>query len=163
MPTTSTQAAGRRARIARLDRLADALDTRFRIPGLGLRVGWDSILGLIPGVGDLVTAGPGGVMLYEAHRMGARRRAMAGIGINTGIDMLLGSIPLIGDAFDAVFKSHRRNIAILKRELALIEASEDKAALSQNTDARPRAPQPPMSPKATTTRAPGEARARTIH
>lgn len=151
--STAKHVAERRARIARLDRLADALDTRFRIPGLGLRVGWDSILGLIPGLGDLVTAGPGAVMLYEAHRMGARKRAMAGIGINTGIDMILGSIPLVGDVFDAVFKSHRRNIAILKRELARIEAREENEAPSQKAGARPGGPQPPVSPKATTPRA----------
>ena len=114
----------RRDRIDRLDKLATALDARFRIPGLGLPVGWDSILGLIPGVGDIVTALPGAAMFYEARRMGARRRAALRIALNTGVDLALGAIPIVGDAFDLVFKSHRRNIAILKDELARIEASE---------------------------------------
>ncbi|PLS21594.1 DUF4112 domain-containing protein [Neptunicoccus cionae] len=112
----------RRARIARLDRLADTLDTRFRI--FGIPIGWDSILGLIPGVGDLVTAGPGAIMFYEAHRIGARKRAKVKIAANTGIDMLIGGIPLVGDLFDVVFKSHRRNIEILKQELERIETAE---------------------------------------
>ncbi|MEL6516675.1 MAG: DUF4112 domain-containing protein [Pseudomonadota bacterium] len=132
MPSTSSPAAEpprhvaeRRARIGRLDRLANNLDAKFKIPGLGIPVGWDSILGLIPGVGDVVTAGPGAVMLYEAHRMGARKRAMARIGVNTGVDMVLGGVPVIGDAFDLFFKSHRRNIAILKSELERIEQKEE--------------------------------------
>lgn len=123
MPSTSSQdaeGARRHARIARLDRMADALDARFRV--FGFPVGWDSILGLIPGVGDVVTAGPGVAMIYEGYRMGARKRSMARMAANTGIDMVLGGIPLLGDAFDLVFKSHRRNMSILKHELARIEA-----------------------------------------
>lgn len=120
--TMERNAEDRRARIARLDRLADTLDTRFRI--FGIPVGWDSILGLIPGVGDVVTAGPGAIMFYEAHRIGARKRAKMKIAANTGIDMLIGGIPLVGDLFDVVFKSHRRNIEILKQELERIETAE---------------------------------------
>lgn len=118
----SDEIAACRARIDRLDRLADTLDARFRI--FGVPFGWDSILGLIPGIGDAVTAVPGAVMLYEASRMGARKRAMARIVANTGIDMLIGGIPVIGDAFDVIFKSHRRNIDILKKELALIAPAD---------------------------------------
>lgn len=131
MPSTSLPGAdfskrARRHRIARLDRLADTLDAKFRV--FGVPVGWDSILGLIPGLGDVVTAGPGLIMFYEANRMGARRRAMARIAANTGIDMLIGAIPILGDAFDVIFKSHRRNVDILKRELARIEEIEAREA-----------------------------------
>ena len=65
MPSTSSPAAERRARIERLDRLAQALDSKFPLPGTSLRIGWDGIIGLIPGFGDLVTAGPGALMAYE--------------------------------------------------------------------------------------------------
>ncbi|WP_069300673.1 DUF4112 domain-containing protein [Neptunicoccus sediminis] len=121
-PAPPREAESRRARIERLERLADKLDARFRV--FGIPVGWDSILGFIPGVGDLVTAGPGAVMFYEAHRIGARKRAKVKIAVNTGVDMLFGSIPLVGDLFDVAFKSHRRNVGILKQELARIEAAE---------------------------------------
>lgn len=120
----------RRDRIARLDKLATRLDGQFRIPGLGLRVGWDSILGLIPGVGDFATALPGAAMFYEARRMGARKRAAARIAANTGVDLILGTVPLVGDAFDLFFKSHRRNIAILKAELSRIEQEEKSNGLA---------------------------------
>lgn len=125
MPSISSPAAERRlrrGRIDRLDRLAEALDAKFRV--FGFPVGWDSILGIVPGIGDLVTAGPGAIMIYEANRIGARKRVMARMAANTGIDMVIGGIPLLGDAFDLVFKSHRKNMDLLKRELARIEDAE---------------------------------------
>lgn len=126
MPSTSSHAAERRARVARFERLSKALDSRFRLPVIGLRVGWDSILGLVPGLGDLITAGPGAAMIYEGVRMGARKRALVRMGLNTGIDMTLGAVPLLGDIFDAFFKSHRRNVAVLMDELARIERAEEE-------------------------------------
>lgn len=121
---SDTQRADRRARLARLDRLATTLDTKFRLPVLGIPVGWDSILGLIPGIGDAATALPGAAMFYEAQRMGARKRAKFRIAANTGIDLAIGTVPLVGDIFDLAFKSHRRNITILKQELARIERQD---------------------------------------
>lgn len=104
-------------RFARLDRLANTLDARFRIPGLGWRFGWDSVLGLLPGVGDLVTIGPAIYVLYEGHRMGARKSTLARMGLNSGLDLLVGSVPIFGDIFDASFKSNKRNVALLKDDL----------------------------------------------
>ncbi|MGR3512030.1 MAG: DUF4112 domain-containing protein [Paracoccaceae bacterium] len=138
MPSISSHAAKRRARIARYERLADALDSRFRIPGLGLRVGWDSILGLVPGVGDVVTAGPGAAMILEGVRLGARKRALVRMGMNTGIDMTLGSVPVLGDVFDAYFKAHRKNVGILKAELARIERAEEEELTQWQNGTDPR-------------------------
>jgi len=126
--------AARERRIARLDRMANTLDSRFRLPIPGVRFGWDSILGLIPGVGDVVTAGPGAMMIYEGARMGVPRSVLLRMGLNTGVDMVIGAIPLIGDAFDVYFKSHRRNMALLKREVALIDEAERKRAPSPGAD-----------------------------
>ncbi|WP_103762817.1 DUF4112 domain-containing protein [Roseovarius confluentis] len=111
------------ARLARLDRLANTLDSKFRIPLLGIPVGWDSILGLIPGVGDLVPLGPGAWIIVEGHRMGARKRVLGRMALNTGVDTVIGGIPLIGDAFDLFFKSHRRNVALLRRDLDVPSAA----------------------------------------
>lgn len=126
----------RRGRVARLDWMADKLDARFRIPGLGLRIGWDSIIGLVPGIGDFAMALPGIAVLYEAGRMGARRGAMLRIAANTGIDAVLGGIPVFGDIFDVLFKSHRRNVDILKQELDRIERHEKNEASWRNETAQ---------------------------
>ncbi|MFP7672810.1 DUF4112 domain-containing protein [Marivita sp. S0852] len=117
MPVTQT-ARDLDQKIARLDRLADRLDTRFRIPGTGLRYGWDSILGLVPGIGDLATSGPAAYVVFEAWRMGARKRTLVRMAANSGIDLVIGGVPLFGDMFDLFFKANRRNLALLKSDIA---------------------------------------------
>ena len=106
------------ARLARLDRLADRLDAKFRIPGTPIRFGWDSILGLLPGIGDLITTGPAAYMLVEGWRMGARKRTLVRMAANSGLDLLVGGVPIAGDAFDLVFKANKRNIALLKSDIS---------------------------------------------
>lgn len=108
----------RAAQIRRLETLADWLDSRFRIPGTDLRFGLDSILGLLPGVGDSVTAIPGIYLVLCAQRLGASRPLLARMAFNVGLDLLLGAVPLVGDLFDFGFKSNRRNIELLKRHVA---------------------------------------------
>ncbi len=126
MPSTSSRADDAGARIARLERLADKLDSRFSL--FGLRFGWDSILGLVPGLGDAVTAIPGAIMIYEGHRLGASMPTLVRMAANTGIDFVIGGIPVLGDAFDVAFKSHRRNIALLRRDLDFIETAEKEVS-----------------------------------
>ncbi|MGR3321974.1 MAG: DUF4112 domain-containing protein [Pseudooceanicola sp.] len=101
-------------RIDRLDRLAERLDAAFRIPGTSIRVGWDSILGLLPGVGDVAALVPGGYIILEAHKLCLPKRKLARMGVNTGIDWAIGSVPLIGDIFDVGFKANRRNVALIR-------------------------------------------------
>lgn len=117
MPSISSPAADTAARLERLEYLANLLDSRFTLPGTGFRFGWDSLLGLVPGLGDLVTVGPAAWTLVEAWRLGARKRVLARMGVNTAADLVVGSIPLLGDLFDAAFKSNRRNVALLRHEL----------------------------------------------
>lgn len=117
MPSTSLPAADTSERMARMERVARLLDAKYRIPGLGIPVGWDSILGLIPGVGDVVTTVPAGWMIWEGYNLGARKRTLGRMGVNAGIDMVVGSIPLIGDLFDVAFKSHMKNLVLLQAEM----------------------------------------------
>lgn len=104
--------------IEKLDKLASLLDSRYRIPGTGIRFGWDVILGLVPFVGDIATIGPSGYLIYKAWKLGARKRAIAKMGLNTGLDFMFGAVPFVGDVFDLVYKANRRNFAILRGELS---------------------------------------------
>lgn len=103
--------------IERLERLARLMDSRFRIPGTGIRFGLDSIVGLVPGLGDALTVLPALHILSEARRMAAPRALQARIVINIGIDFLIGTIPVLGDLFDVGFKANHRNVALLRRHL----------------------------------------------
>lgn len=107
----------READLARIDRIATMLDSRFRIPGTGIRFGWDGILGLIPGVGDIVAFAPAAYLVFEGWRMGVRRRALARMALNSGLDFVIGGVPILGDVFDVAFKANNRNAAILRREV----------------------------------------------
>ena len=117
MPSTLLPAAERAARLARLERLADRLDSAFRIPGLGVRIGWDGILGVVPGIGDALGFAPAAFILMEARKLGVRNRTLPRMATNTLLDTVIGGIPLLGDLFDVAFKSNRRNVAIIRREL----------------------------------------------
>ena len=105
------------AKIHRIERLADWLDTRFVIPVINWPIGLDGIVGLIPGVGDTITTGLSGYLMYEAHQCGARKRTLARMGWNVCVDWVLGSIPLVGDIFDVAHKANARNARLLLDEL----------------------------------------------
>jgi len=104
--------------VEKLDRLSTLLDSRFRIPGTPIRFGWDSILGLVPGAGDLASLGPSAYLIYQGYRLGARKRTILRMSANTGLDFVIGAVPVLGDIFDLVFKANNRNFALLRKELA---------------------------------------------
>lgn len=103
--------------LVRLEQLANLLDARFRLPGTSIRFGIDGIAGLIPGIGDTLTAAPSAWMIWRGHRLGVRRRALTRMIGNSGIDYLVGLVPLVGDIFDVGFKANLRNATILRDEL----------------------------------------------
>ena len=108
----------RRERIARLEAVADLLDTAFVIPGTGIRFGVDSMLGLVPGIGDAVTSALSLWIVYEAHQLGARPHIIARMVANIAVDGLIGAVPVVGDAFDVAWRANRKNVRILRQHLA---------------------------------------------
>jgi hypothetical protein len=95
-----------RDRVARLARL---LDEQFRIPGTEIRFGWEALIGLIPGIGDLAGLVLGLAILEEARRLGAPGTLRLRMGLNLLLDLLLGAIPFAGDVLDLFFKANREN------------------------------------------------------
>lgn len=106
-----------RTEIETLDRLSTLLDARYRIPGTPIRFGWDTILGLVPGIGDLGALAPSGYLIYKAYRLGARKRTLGRMSLNTGMDFVIGAVPILGDIFDLVFKANNRNFALLRADI----------------------------------------------
>jgi len=106
-----------RSDIEKLDRLSTMLDSSYRIPFTPIRFGWDFLLGLIPGVGDVATLAPSAFLIYRAYRLGVRKRTIGRMSVNTGLDFFVGAVPVLGDAFDLFFKANDRNFALLRTEL----------------------------------------------
>jgi hypothetical protein len=98
--------------------LSDWMDTRFEIPFVGWRFGLDSIIGLIPGLGDAATTLVSLYIVALAGRCGMPRITIARMSLNVAVDMFLGSLPLVGDVFDAWWQANQRNAELLAERLA---------------------------------------------
>ncbi|MEM8865204.1 MAG: DUF4112 domain-containing protein [Planctomycetota bacterium] len=99
-------------------RLATLLDDAFRIPGTNIRFGWDSILGLFPGIGDAATTILALVPVATAWKLGVSRWIIAKMLFNIGVDAVIGAVPIAGDLFDLFFKANRRNAKLMQKALA---------------------------------------------
>ncbi len=103
---------------ADIERLADLLDDRFVIPGTKIRFGYDAILGLAPGVGDLASAGLGAYIIVRAAMLGAPTLLIARMSTNLALDAAIGALPLVGDLADIAIRANKRNVVLLRRYLA---------------------------------------------
>ncbi len=112
------------ADLARVERVARLLDTRYGIPGTRLRFGLDSLVGLIPGVGDTAMMLPSLWMIAVGWKHGVPTGTLVRMVGNAAIDYVIGSIPLAGDLFDLFFKSHRKNAVLLREALGVRPRSE---------------------------------------
>lgn len=95
--------------------LAKLMDAQFRIPGTSFRFGLDSLVGLIPGAGDLSTFAVSGYMLWVMARNGASGFVLTRMVINILIDAVVGAIPILGDLFDIAFKANMRNMRLMQQ------------------------------------------------
>jgi hypothetical protein len=104
----------RAERIARLDKLATLLDIAFRIPFTKFRFGVDGLIGLAPGLGDIVTTGLSLWIVHEAYRLGVPKPMLVRMLGNVAVDGLIGVVPVAGDVFDVLWRANRRNVRILR-------------------------------------------------
>jgi hypothetical protein len=106
-----------RAGLEHLTVLSHLLDRAFRVPGTQWRFGLDPLIGLIPGLGDVIGSLAGAYGLWIARQMGAPSSVQARMVMNLTIDGVVGLIPFAGDLFDFAFKAHSRNHALLAQWL----------------------------------------------
>lgn len=100
-----------------LDAFSRLMDAQFIIPGTKIRFGLDSLLGLIPGIGDTVTLASTAYIIGQARMLGVPKFILLKMAGNAFIDWLIGLIPLLGDIFDVGYKSNIKNVALLKEHL----------------------------------------------
>jgi hypothetical protein len=93
------------------------LDEAFVVPGTGVRFGLDGIIGLVPGLGDVLTGLLSLIIPIAAWIRGVPYITLARMAANLGIGVLVGTIPIFGDFFDIAWKVNRRNYRLLCRHL----------------------------------------------
>lgn len=101
----------------RVEAMEQLLEKSFTLPVVGRRFGLDFLVGVVPVVGDIVTAAMGGWIIWEARNLGMSKWHIARMVGNLGVDTALGAVPLVGDAFDFLFRSNTRNLRLIKRHL----------------------------------------------
>lgn len=103
--------------IARLDTLARIMDSAVQIPGTNIRMGVDALLGLLPVIGDAISATISSYLIWEAKQMGVSKFMLARMAGNVAIDTVIGAVPFAGDIFDVAYKSNMKNVALLKKHV----------------------------------------------
>jgi hypothetical protein len=108
---------GQEQRLAVLRRVAGMLDSAMLVPGTSIRFGLDPILGLIPGLGDLVSPLFTIGVIWQARDLGLPKVVQLRMVFNVAIDMLIGLVPVAGDLFDVAWKANNMNLALLDRHV----------------------------------------------
>jgi Domain of unknown function (DUF4112) len=114
-PKSSSPDPQRDAMVATAEFLAKILDTTVKIPGTPFYIGLDPLLGLIPGIGDLIANLIGTVILILAARLRVPQIVITRMSLNILINGTIGAIPILGDLFSIWFRSHARNAELLRR------------------------------------------------
>ena len=131
MPTSPPEPEILRPRAARgadlfsdrnLDLLSHLLDDFLRIPGTQIRFGLDGIIGLIPGIGDIIGAMASWIIILAAWLRGVPKVTLLRMLANVAIETVIGTVPVLGDAFDIAWKANRRNFALLERATGAVPA-----------------------------------------
>ena len=121
-----------REELVRLDRLAARLDHWVTIPGTRIGIGLDSLVGLIPGVGDVLMGGVSSWIVWKAWKLGASRAVLAQMLFNVGIDLVGGVVPVAGDVFDVLWRANLRNLSLLRQDLKVrLQPDSDPAVIDQ--------------------------------
>ena len=97
--------------------LAEFLDRQFVVPGTSIRIGLDPVIGLIPGIGDLLSSAAGSFILFVAAQYHLPKIVLFRMGVNIAINGLIGAIPFVGDLFSVWFKSNVRNVTLLENHV----------------------------------------------
>lgn len=104
-------------KLRELRALAKLLDEAVTLPGTNVRVGFDSLLGLVPGVGDVLTGMLSAYIVLQASKLGVPKRILLRMVFNVGVDVLVGTVPVAGDVFDVIWKANKKNLALLEKYL----------------------------------------------
>lgn len=112
-----------------LDRLAWWLDSSIVVPGTRFRIGFDALIGLVPGIGDLIGTALSAYIVAAAARRGLPGSVLLRMALNVGVEAVVGAVPIVGDLFDAAWKANQRNVALLRQYAAVPQRAHAQSRL----------------------------------
>ena len=115
--------------LLKAQKLANLLDTAVKLPFIPIRIGLDSIVGLIPGAGDALMLFVSLRIVWLGKSLGMPKALIAQMVKNSAIDFGLGFIPFVGDIVDIFYKANQKNVRIMERWWV----SEDKHEVDKVT------------------------------
>ncbi len=118
--------------LLKAQKLANLLDTAVKLPLIPIRIGLDSIIGLIPGAGDALMLFVSLRIVWLGKSLGMPKAIVAQMVKNSAIDFGLGFVPFIGDIVDVFYKANQKNVRIMERWWI----SENKANVDAATQAK---------------------------
>lgn len=113
MSTPDSRNSVSRESLEKLQKLSKLMDKAFLIPGTSIRFGFDSIIGLVPVVGDTLTVAASGYIYSFAKPAGVPWHKRMRMLWNIFIDWLIGLVPFFGDIFDVAYKANSKNLEII--------------------------------------------------
>lgn len=116
------------AELLKAQKLANRLDTAFKLPFIPFRIGLDAIIGLIPGLGDAVMLVAALRIVYLGKKMGLPPGLVKVMLRNALLDFGLGFIPLVGDIVDFFYKANQANVRVMEKYWV----SQNKDAIDAN-------------------------------
>ena len=118
--------------LLKAQKLANLLDTAVKLPFIPIRIGLDSIVGLIPGAGDALMLFVSLRIVWLGKSLGMPKALVAQMVKNSALDFGLGFIPFIGDIVDVFYEANQKNVRIMERWWI----SENKANVDAATKAK---------------------------
>ena len=101
--------------LLKAQKLANLLDTAIKLPFIPIRIGLDSIVGLIPGAGDALMLLISLRIVWLGKSLGMPKALVAQMVKNSAIDFGLGFVPFIGDLIDVFYKANQKNVRLMER------------------------------------------------
>ena len=115
--------------LLKAQKLANLLDTAIKLPFIPIKIGLDSIVGLIPGAGDALMLFVSLRIVWLGKSLGMPSALVAQMVKNSAIDFGLGFIPFVGDIIDVFYKANQKNVRVIERWWV----SENKASVDAAT------------------------------
>ena len=90
----------------------------------------DSILGLIPGIGDAVSLAISSYLIWIAIKYRLPKKAIMAMIWNIGFDFVIGTIPVAGDLLDFFYHANVKNLEVLNKYKHYFSEVEEGVVMS---------------------------------